>query len=133
MTMALSCEGDSDNVGGSSNNHDPNRTWLEMKKEQNAAAAVPVSIRENLAEAFDKFCAESTVAEGTNSFKWWAMNKTRYPNVAVVARQYLAIPATSVASERLFSKCGLVCSDRRAALNPQHLKQPVVLSQNLNN
>lgn len=133
MTLALSCEGDSGNVGESPSCQQQNRTWLEMKKERKAAATVPVSVRENLAEEFDKFCAEATVAEGINPFDWWVVNKSRFPNVAVVARQYLAIPATSVASERLFSKCGLVCSDRRAALNPQHLEQLVVLSHNLNN
>ena len=63
MTVVLSCEGDNDNVGKSSNDH--NRTWLEIKKEKKGAAAVPVSIRENLAEEFDKLCADSTVAKGT--------------------------------------------------------------------
>ena len=32
-----------------------------------------------------------------------------------VARAHLGIPTTSVAGERVFSKCGLVCSDGRAS------------------
>jgi len=43
-----------------------------------------------------------------NPFNWLASNQTRFPSIAVVARQYLAIPATSVAIERLFWKCGLI-------------------------
>lgn len=136
MTLALSCEGDN---GESPNDHstgipNPNRrpTWLQIQKDRKAAATVPLCIRENLAEEFDKYCAEPTVSEEINPFNWWAMNMTRYPNVSFVARQYLAVPATSVASERVFSKCGLVCSDRRSALKPQHVEQLVVLSHNLN-
>jgi len=51
--------------------------------------------------------------------------------VAEVAMSVLGIPATSVASERLFSKCGLVISDRRSSLSQQHVEQLVFLSQNL--
>jgi len=35
---------------------------------------------------------------------WWAKNKATYSSVTAVARRMLAIPATSVQSERLFSK-----------------------------
>ena len=131
MTLALTCDGDSAN--SSRNNPESSLTWLQLKKEQKASTATTLSIHENLAEELDKFCAEPNISENTNPFEWWAFNKTKYPFVAAVAREYLAIPATSVASERIFSKCGLVCSDRRASLSPQHVEQLVFLSHNLNN
>ena len=38
---------------------------------------------------------------------WWCdIGQHDYPNLALMARQYLAIPATSASVERLFSKCG---------------------------
>lgn len=37
--------------------------------------------------------------------------------MAKIARKYLAIPATSVASERMFSFAGGVCTDRRNRLS----------------
>ena len=52
-------------------------------------------------------------------------------SVAEVAMSVLGIPATSVVSERLFSKYDLVISDRRSSLSPQHVEQLVFLSQNL--
>lgn len=35
--------------------------------------------------------------------KWWKMNESQYPTLARMARDYLAIPATSVPSEQCFS------------------------------
>lgn len=35
--------------------------------------------------------------------EWWKINELQYPNLARMARDYLAIPATSVPSEQCFS------------------------------
>ena len=42
-----------------------------------------------------------------NPFQYWAENKSKYPTVALVARAYLGIPATSVTSESFFLGVGL--------------------------
>ena len=74
--------------------------------------------REMLCKELDDYILEPNEPENSNSFNWWSVNKDRFPNVAVVARAYLAIPVTriylvtSVASERIFSKCSLAVSDR---------------------
>ena len=47
---------------------------------------------------------------------WWKGNYNRFPLVAALARQMLAIPATSAQSERLFSKAGQIVTDRRSSL-----------------
>jgi hypothetical protein len=49
--------------------------------------------------------------------KWWAARSSSLPLVSLLARKYLAIPATSVPSERLFSDCGHVMSKRRTRLS----------------
>jgi hypothetical protein len=135
LTLALSCEGDTDNIEFSSNgtNSEGALTWLQMKKLRKASSTSTPTISQTLAEEFDKFCSEPSVGEDTNPYEWWASNRTKFPNVAAVSRVYLAIPASSVASERIFSKCGQVCSERRAALTPQHVEHLVFLSHNLNN
>ena len=35
-------------------------------------------------------------------------NEKRFPLIAELAKLYLAIPATNILSERVFSKCGLI-------------------------
>ena len=105
-----------------------------MEKAQKSRSSFQTSAsceRQKLADELDKRYDEPCESEDINPFNWWASNQTRFPSIAVVARQYLAIPATSVASERLFSKCGLIYSNRRAALSPQHMEQLVFLSHSL--
>ena len=39
---------------------------------------------------------------------WWLTNKATFPNLEVMARQYLGVPASSASVERLFSAVGIV-------------------------
>ena len=52
---------------------------------------------------------------------WWKENCNRFPMVAALARQMLAIPATSAQSERLFSKAGQIVTDRRSSLGSDNV------------
>jgi len=51
--------------------------------------------------------------------------------VAKVARRLLAVPATSVASERLFSKAGNVITKKQNCLVPSEADAIVFLMENL--
>lgn len=61
----------------------------------------------------------------------WGLHKNAFPTVAIVARRLLGIPATSVASERLFSKAGDVITKKRNRLAPGKAEQLVLLMENL--
>lgn len=51
--------------------------------------------------------AHGSIGKGSaQSFKWWSVNCLRFKDVGRVARQFLSIPASSVASERIFSSAG---------------------------
>ncbi|GLD95989.1 hypothetical protein PINS_up004667 [Pythium insidiosum] len=50
---------------------------------------------------------------------WFRANKMVYPRIELMARDFLAIPATSVPSERAFSKAGCVVTERRARLGSE--------------
>jgi len=54
----------------------------------------------------------------TCPFKWWASQESRFPILSQLAKKYLAIPATSASSERLFSDAGNIIIVRRANLLP---------------
>ncbi|CAB5383759.1 unnamed protein product [Rhizophagus irregularis] len=61
---------------------------------------------------------------------WWRINKTRFPVLSKLARKYLAIPATSTLSERLFSEAGNVMTIKRTQLAPNMLENLVFCKKN---
>ncbi|KAE8241314.1 hypothetical protein A4X13_0g7465, partial [Tilletia indica] len=52
----------------------------------------------------------------SDALKYWSMNEKRFPSLAAIARDLLAIPATSVPSEAAFSRGGEVITKRRNRL-----------------
>jgi len=70
----------------------------------------------NVACKVERYLAQSRAPDSTPAVDWWRENEQRFPNVACIAKRYLSAPATSVASERLFSAVALVYTDRRNPL-----------------
>jgi hypothetical protein len=58
---------------------------------------------------------------------WWSEHAKLYPNLAVLARQWLCIPATSAPSERVFSHMGKTITAERASLLPANAEVLVFL------
>ena len=54
--------------------------------------------------------------------KWWKTNQIRFPVLSRIARDFLAAQATSVPSERGFSKSGLMITDLRNSLHPETVR-----------
>ena len=61
---------------------------------------------------------------------WWKANNVQFPQLAQLARRYLTVCATSVSSERLFSKGGHIVGGR-VQLKPEKVDQLIFLAQNL--
>ena len=84
----------------------------------------------NLQE-LDTFLAEPLIKFGREScYSWWASNHCRFPSLAKIARQYLSAPATSVASERLFSGAGDVYDEKRSRLTPENAEMLLFIKNN---
>jgi hypothetical protein len=62
---------------------------------------------------------------------WWKEKAASFPMMAKFARFALCIPATSVASERVFSTAGDVISAKRANLTSSNADQLIFLHHNL--
>lgn len=60
--------------------------------------------------------------------QFWNDKKCLYPGLSEIAHKYLCIPASSVPSERLFSKAGILCNDRRNRLAPKKVDQILFLN-----
>ena len=57
-------------------------------------------------------------------------NQTSYPTLKKLAQQILSIPASSAASERIFSSAGKIFSENRTRLSPEHLDALIFLHKN---
>ncbi|GFR23521.1 zinc finger BED domain-containing protein 1 [Trichonephila clavata] len=61
---------------------------------------------------------------------WWKVHYESFPSLKVLARKYLCIQGSSVASERVFSSGGSVITRQRASLLPKHAEMQIFLSHN---
>jgi len=64
-------------------------------------------------------------------FDWWKAHKTEYPRMAAAARDYLAIPASEVSCERLFSTGRDMIGLRRHSLKASTMRQLALLRNSM--
>lgn len=76
------------------------------------------------------YLAEKPARSTEDPLLWWKVNESRFPHVAVLARKYLAAPASSAPAERTFSTSGLVADKLRATLTSEHVNALVFLNKN---
>ncbi|XP_027364699.1 zinc finger BED domain-containing protein RICESLEEPER 2-like [Abrus precatorius] len=57
--------------------------------------------------------------ENFDILNWWKLNSSRFPILASIAREVLAIPVSTVASESAFSTGGRVLDSYRTSLTPK--------------
>ena len=60
--------------------------------------------------------------------RWWACNQTRFPNLAVLARDHLAMLASTVPSEETFSAAGNMVTAKRSSMKPETV-QALMIAQ----
>ncbi|CAI2186287.1 18095_t:CDS:2 [Funneliformis geosporum] len=64
---------------------------------------------------------------------WWNEKKESFPILSGLARKYLAVSATSTASERLFSDAGNLLTNKRTRIRPKLFKKLMFLKRNASN
>ena len=95
---------------------------------------IPVDVMQQECSAeLEKYLTDRiTFKDKFDVFLYWKdEGKMKYPNVSRLTRKALACPASSVVSERLFSKAGLIYEDRRSRLLPVKCEKLLFLSKNL--
>ena len=73
---------------------------------------------------------ERPIRRKDNPFCWWKGNSNRFSHLSILAKKFLAIPATSTPSERVFSVAGIVVDRKRCALTPEMVDALVFLHKN---
>jgi len=108
--------------------------WAKLDRNASRAASTVASTTEAEHGELQQYLREPSISRSQFPLNWWAVNKDKYPSLAAlaaVARCILAIPATSVASERLFSKAGDVITKTRNQLAPRKADTMLFLMENM--
>ena len=71
-----------------------------------------------------------TLESEQDAMLWWQEHREEFPNLEVMARQYLGCPATSASVERLFSKVGIAFSAKRKSSEAETLES-IMFAQEL--
>ena len=117
--------------------HTKSSLWdkLNAVKSSNAVSVLSATrdaaSRQIMRQQLATYRAEPTFSHSQNSLSWWAMNRQKYQSVAAVTRRLLAVPATSVASKRLFSKAGNVITKKQKCLALAKAQSVVFCMENL--
>lgn len=65
--------------------------------------------------------------KNANPIEFWKQNESRLPTLSILARQYLATPASSAPSELAFSDFGNLIAEKRNRINAAHVSQMIFL------
>ncbi len=77
-----------------------------------------------------EYLKEEKILFNQNLFEWWVGKKNKYPILVKMARIYLAAPATSTSSERLFSDADNLLLAKRSKMNAELFKRIIFLKKN---
>ena len=78
----------------------------------------------------EEYLKEDKIPFNQCPFSWWLNKKNKYPVLAKMARIFLAIPATSTSSERLFSDAGNLLTSKRSRIDSELFKRMMFLKRN---
>ena len=88
-------------------------------KQQKLEAGLGGSKLSELDSYLSESCVEMIEEGKFDILKWWRLNAERFPILSKMARDILAIPISTVASESAFSTSGRVLDAFRSSLTPK--------------
>ena len=62
--------------------------------------------------------------------KWWRDHSSQFPNLAKMARQFLAAPASFASAERLFSSAGKMHDDLKKSTSEETMESSLIVNMN---
>lgn len=105
--------------------------WKHFQTLSQQQTATTTTIAEKIKLQLESYLSLLPIAMNENPCLWWAKNRDNFNLLVPVVRCYLGIPASEVASERVFSSAGNVVTERRHRLAQEHVEELVFLHHNL--
>ncbi|XP_060765942.1 E3 SUMO-protein ligase ZBED1-like [Neoarius graeffei] len=86
------------------------------------------SVRDKASEEVKRYREHDPLLLQKKTLQWWKEQQD-LPLLSSLAKRYLCIPATSVASERVFSTAGDIVSTKYSLLKHEHVDQLIFLKK----
>lgn len=77
-----------------------------------------------------QYLEERIIPRNECPLRWWQARAILYPGLSSLADKYLSVMASSVPSERTFSKSGQILSERRSSIQPKRMEKILFLNMN---
>lgn len=106
-----------------------NLIWQEFDLSVKNATQKPSPMATAILE-LRMYLEDANIVRTENPLLWWKSRELLYPTLSVLAKKYLCIVATSVPSERIFSKAGQIITERRNRLKSKYVNKLVFLNCN---
>jgi hypothetical protein len=91
---------------------------LETDEDEYIAAFARKRTRIQKSESeLDKYLKDPCAPPTCDILLWWQNHRDKYPVLSRIARDYLAVQASSIPSERAFSSCGHLITPKRSRLH----------------
>lgn len=107
----------------------PSSLWDNFDSAVSKIVSNPNPVAAGIIEV-EKYLDEPLLARQSDPFKWWEERKKIYPNLYELMKKRLSIVATSVPSERIFSKAGQTLTEKRSNLQGEKVSMLLFLNAN---
>ena len=104
-------------------------SWLKASRQTSSTEAV--SLEEKVKREIDAYEKLPRADVELDPLKWWRVHASTHPILAMLVKKYLCIPASSSASQRVFSTSGNIVSKKWSRLKPHKVNMLVFLAHNL--
>ncbi|XP_038155642.1 E3 SUMO-protein ligase ZBED1-like [Cyprinodon tularosa] len=102
-----------------------------LKKAAAAEVSTSVPYSDRVEAELSSYLFGQLADSESDPLAWWKVHEVNFPLMSQLAKKYLCIPATSTASERVFSAGGNVVTCQRSLLKPATVDMLVFLTKNL--
>lgn len=89
------------------------------------------SATSNHRDELEKYMSMNTTDDDCkNLLSWWKLHAGSFPKLARLGKEVFCIPASSAASERNFSRAGLIVSEKRSSIDPDRVNDILIIHNN---
>nr|XP_055069962.1 E3 SUMO-protein ligase ZBED1-like [Misgurnus anguillicaudatus] len=107
------------------------KTLAAFFKKAAPASLSHQTVKEKVEAELTTYLLGPEVDPDTDQLEWWKQHQPNFTRLSRLARKYLAIPATSAPSERVFSVGGGIVTCNRACLKPAVVDRLIFLAKNV--